>query len=143
MKLNELVLFDAGEFPLVHVTSMPACLEEVERWIIEVEALLLIKREFVLVYPPLPPPEEEDLQARKRLVLWLKVHRQWLASLCRGMVLTATEQPGNLAQLTGLAPVLAAVYGVPVQAVPGAALAHNLALSLLTTGHRATTPIDT
>lgn len=141
MMLNQWVLFDAGEFPLVHVKSMPANLDEVERWIVEVEALLTRNREFVLVYPPMPPAAEDDLQARKRLVLWLKGQRQWLASWCRGMVLTATGQPGNLAELTGLAPVLAAVYGVPVHAVPGAALAHNLALSLLTTGRATQQPV--
>lgn len=132
MSTQELELFDVRDYPLVHVKVMPHNLERVERWIVEIEWLLSRLRAFVLIYPPVHmQPQDEDMKARKRLVLWLKAHRQRFSTFCRAMVLTSNEQPENLVELKQLAPILASVYGLEVLVEADALAAQNAARGLL------------
>lgn len=132
MHTTATALLDTSALPIARVPHFPSTDADCARWLADMEALIAARQRFVLLYDPLPPldSQQEDAAARKRLVMWLKAHRDGFLQHCRGMVITCAPDLSDKPMLEHMQGPLSKVYGVPVELADTEAAAQARALHL-------------
>lgn len=104
---------DTSALPIARVREFPLTMELATQWLDDMETLIKAEQEFVLVYESLPDPSNPgDPEGRKRVVLWLKAHRDGFGRYCRGMVMMC-EDPTLREGMQAMVEPLEKVYRVP------------------------------
>ena len=134
MNLVRTSFVDSSDLPFVAVNSFPATAQENAQWMADMEALINAGENFVLVYAPMPPMEEqkEDVEARKAVILWLKQNKDLFSKFCKGMVMTCSEGLADKPFLEQMQAPISKVYGVPIEIGDTAKDARAKALALVT-----------
>lgn len=104
---------DTSALPIARVREFPSTMELATQWLDDMETLITAEKEFVLVYESLPDPSTPgDPEGRKKVVLWLKAHREGFGRYCRGIVMMCAD-PAHVPALQEMVGPLEKVYRVP------------------------------